>query len=132
MRRFILTGLLLAGCSAAPVATVAPNRAPAVTDIANPSGTATSSSIGPMGGVLETADGLLRIEVPEGALAADTQVSVTPLANVAPGALRSFRLEPDGASFSKPVTLRFRFSEADLAGSTPAALRIASQDARRR
>lgn len=100
---------------------------PAVTEVAAPTGAPVSRTIGAAGGSLSSADGRLTIDVPEGALAADTDVRITPIGNAAPGSVVSYRLEPEGVTFASPVSLRFVVTDAELQGSTPEALRIATQ-----
>ncbi len=100
---------------------------PAVTDVGAPSGDPVTKKIGPAGGAIASADGKLEIVIPEGALAAETEISVTPLSATGPGAFAAWRLGPEGTTFAAPVTVRVVASDDDLAGSGPEALRIGTQ-----
>jgi hypothetical protein len=74
--------------------------------------------IGGSGGIIQTTDAsgvVIRLEVPAGALAQDTLISVTPLASspmVGPsGALHpGVKFEPEGLQFAVPATLTLDFS----------------------
>jgi len=119
-----MAALTLAACP--PQAVL--NTEPAVTSKGEASGTAMTATIGASGGTLRSGDGKLELIIPAGALASDTMFTATPLTTKAPGALFAYRLGPEGTTFSSPVSIRFTASSADLAGSEPAALRIAYQD----
>jgi hypothetical protein len=136
MKRWIpvLAALALAACGDSPSGpdggdgnvTAVPTHAGA------PTGAAVTVTIGPEGGVLESGDGKLGVVVPAGAVASATTFSVQPIASKAWGALASagaWRLEPHGTTFAKPVRLTIRYDDADLDGTVPALLRLASQDA---
>ncbi|MCC6332648.1 MAG: hypothetical protein IT380_01515 [Myxococcales bacterium] len=129
MKRALVPVLVvLAGCG--PSAKL--NQEPAVTAVGTASGAPATASIGSAGGQLTSSDGLFTLIVPAGAVTADTSFTLTPLGSTAPGGLRSYRLEPEGTTFSSPATVRFSFAEGELAGSTKDALRIAFQDAQKR
>jgi hypothetical protein len=86
-------------------------------------------TIGPDGGELASADGILRVVIPAGALTAPTLLSVTPITNEAPGGLAgAYRLGPEGQAFDSPVEVVFTFADEDLVGSTLDALGVAYQD----
>jgi hypothetical protein len=86
-------------------------------------------TIGPAGGTLASTDELLTIEVPAGALDADTQLGIQPLTSTAPNGLGSgFRLTPAGVTFSSPVTLTFNPTTEQLAGTVIALTGIGYQD----
>jgi hypothetical protein len=77
------------------------------------------TGIGPAGGTVRSADGIVTLEVPAGALGAVTPVEIQPIANTAPGGLgNAFRLLPAGTTFSSPVQLTFALDPADLHGTT--------------
>ncbi len=71
-------------------------------------GEVAQATIGADGGTLRSADGGLELEVPAGALAADTELSVTAITLPASNAVSAYRLEPDGTTFATPVTLTWR------------------------
>lgn len=113
-----LTASLLAACA---------EQRPA-TEVGTPMGTPASKTIGTSGGELVSGDGLLKLEVPEGALSADTELVMQPITNTSYGAAGvAYRLTPDGLKFAKPVTLRFTYTDDDVAGSSPAMLVIVTQ-----
>ena len=111
--------------------------ATAVTDASGPTatavgvvtGTTTSAiSIGPAGGSVSSSDGKMLLAVPAGALAANTVISIQTLSNNAHGKVGSaYRLTPNGQTFTKPVTLSFAYSDADLDGTAPEFLGAAFQ-----
>jgi hypothetical protein len=105
---------------AIPVATVA----------GRPLAEPVSKRIGPAGGSLESADRALTVIVPAGAFAADTFVSIQEISNEAHGSTgKAYRIRPEGLQTAVPMTLRFRYSEEDLAGTALANLGIATQAA---
>ncbi|RIV22463.1 hypothetical protein DYU11_15720 [Fibrisoma montanum] len=99
-----------------------------VTEIGQPDGTAVSKIIGPEGGTLTTADGRVQLTLPAGAVSQATTISILPITNHTPnGVGQSYRFSPDGLQFSKPATLTFQYTDADVVGSAPAGLGIAYQ-----
>lgn len=101
----------------------------AVTPVAAPEGAIITATIGPAGGILESSDKRIRVNIPAGALTANQTLSMQPLdKNYCPqGTGRAFRLLPHGLSFAKPATLTFHYSEQDINGSAPQLLHIAYQ-----
>lgn len=92
-------------------------------------GEAITSAIGPAGGMLESADGTLRVEIPAGALAMEQTISIQPITHHAHGNLgSSFRLGPEDVTFAAPVRLTFRLSPDQIRGTAPQLLRVASQN----
>ena len=80
------------------------------------------------GGVLRSADGLVEVDVPAGALSADTDLTLTPITNEAPlGFGGAVRLGPEGTQFSTPATLVFH-SAGFTGATTPDLLLAAYQD----
>ncbi len=77
----------------------------------------------PAGGSVSSDDGLLTLDVPPGALEADTQISIRTVSSddlpdgLAEGVEGSvaYRLEPDGLTFSKPVIATLRLDQEGLA-----------------
>jgi hypothetical protein len=106
--------------------------ATAVTDASGPTATAvgvvtgtttSSNTIGPAGGNVTSTDGKMFLVIPAGALAANTVISIQAISNNAHGKIGgAYRLTPDGQTFTKPVTLTFAYSDADLEGTAPAFL----------
>lgn len=102
---------------------------PAATDVGSPTGGAASALIiGPAGGNVVSSDGRLSLTVPAGALATDTNVSITPISNKAHGGVgTAYRMEPDGQTFATAASLTFSFTDDDLKGSAPEFLGAAFQ-----
>ncbi|MEZ4269841.1 MAG: hypothetical protein R3F39_26070 [Myxococcota bacterium] len=82
--------------------------------------------IGPEGGVLESPDGRVRLEVPAGALAESKRLTVAEreaVADFLPGSL--FEFTPDGTEFAVPATLRVAYAaEALPAGADTSLLTL--------
>lgn len=115
--------------AAASDQTVAPMDAPSPTDSGAPAdraapedrGTLAQQVVGPAGGVV-SAPGI-RVEIPAGALAADTAIAIRQLApeeRIADQPVVSpvFALDPPGTTFAQPVTVRIDADRA-RAGSGP-------------
>jgi Tol biopolymer transport system component len=74
------------------------------------------------GGVLATADGLVSLEFPAGAVAASTQITISKAED--PALIRQawsepIDLGPDGTTFSQPVKLTLRFDASKLPPGLP-------------
>lgn len=103
---------------------------PVVTPIGVTQGPSVSASLSVAGGSLSSADGKLKITIPEGALAAATTVSIQPISNGAPGRVgAAYRLLPEGTTFAKPVQLSFTYTDADVVGASADVLGVAVQKA---
>lgn len=82
----------------------------------SPTGASKDLVIGPAGGSLSSADGLLTLTVPAGAVAANTDFSITAISNTAPGGQGSaYRIGPDGVALLAPVTLTFQVGSIAIA-----------------
>ena len=104
---------------------------PLRTEIGAPMGAPVTATIGAAGGTLVSPDGVLSLEIPAGALAADTAVGIQPIAHLAPGGVGAgYELTPEGTTFAKPVTLRFKYTEQTTAGSAPTLSRRRSAERR--
>lgn len=107
--------------------------APAATGVGVPLGQAVSAVIGPGGGELTSADGMLAVVVPAGAFETDQTVSIQEVTNKAHGAHgQAYRILPEGLHTPVPMTLRFRYTDEDLRGTALEYLSIAHQDGARR
>ncbi|MBS0380008.1 MAG: hypothetical protein JSS29_16125 [Proteobacteria bacterium] len=96
-----------------------PTYTPAPKGVA--AGAATTQSVDATGGSLTSADGRITLQIPAGALAGPTQISVQPITStVGNGVGAAYRLEPEGTTFAVPVTLTFHLSatEAPALNST--------------
>ncbi len=91
-------------------------------------GTVTTKTIGAAGGVIKSANGKVTLNIPGGALTNDTEIGIEEAANTAPLACgNSFKLTPDGQTFSKPVLLTLKYSDYDIDGTVPEALTITTE-----
>ncbi len=104
---------------------------PTATPMGVPTGaTDSSSTIGPAGGSVSSADGTMFVVIPAGALAANTLINIQTISNNAHGKVGiAYRLTPNGQTFAKPVTLTFAYSDAELDGTAPEFLGAAFQTA---
>ena len=83
---------------------------PEPTMVGFPNGLPVSKTIGSGGGTVSI-EGAVEIEVPPGALSADTEITIQPLTNNAPnGTGNAYRFGPDEIKFSKPVKLTFPYT----------------------
>lgn len=97
--------------------------------VGQPMGTAIKKTIGAAGGTLSLADGSVSLNIPAGAVNANTEFSIQPLNNTLPaGKGQSYRLLPEGTTFSKPVQLTFKYANNYHSGSLPEALFLSYQD----
>lgn len=119
--------------SPAPAPAPAPTPAPPAsipTAVGEPIGARVGARIGPAGGALASADGALVVEIPAGAFDREHEVAIEEIENHAHGRVgRAWRITPEGLSTPQPMTLRFRYSPAELRGTTTALLGIATQAA---
>ncbi len=102
---------------------------PAITPIGTPAGDPITKTIGISGGSISSPDGIIELVIPAGALPANTDITVQPVTNEAPGGIGlAYDLLPDGTTFSKPATLTFHYTDEDINGSSPFFIYIAYQD----
>lgn len=105
---------------------------PAITPIGTPVGSPVSKSIGNAGGSLISPDGRFKITIPSGALNSNTNITIQPVTNEAPGGIGlAYDLLPNGTTFSKPITLTFNYTNAEVPDNIPYFLFIAYQDSAR-
>ncbi len=114
---------------APPTPAPPPAAEPLTTEAGIPMGVPVSTTIGPAGGTLSSSDGRVQITVPAGAVAADTVFTITPLTNPADNAMATFKLEPDGMTFTSPLTLTFSAPEAGVSRTAIEGLGIAYHNA---
>lgn len=118
---------LVAACSDAP-GPKAPAQ-PEATAIGEPLGARVEGVVGPNGGSLFSSDAQITVEIPAGALAADTALQVEPITNTAWGGRgNGYRLLPHGQVFQVPIKIRFKYGSQEIAGTSAEALRVAYQD----
>lgn len=105
-----------------------PNTSPVPTAPGVPAGVAAMGDIGAGGGALASADGLFRLDVPPGALATTTSITIQPITNTAWGGVgRAYRLTPDGLTFNAPVSVVFSLEDSLLAGTDTSFVHVAVQ-----
>jgi hypothetical protein len=84
------------------------------TSFGKPAGEKTSSTIGPEGGIIQSADSLAILEIPAGAVPAATIISIQPVTNMARGGRgHSYDFNPAGLQFSKPALLTLRIPPSE-------------------
>lgn len=116
-------------CGSSTEPSTSTSNEPEVTGPGVPVGAPVTATIGAAGGSLRTADGRFELEVPPGALAADTQLSVQALTHTLPsGVGLSYAIAPQNVTFAQPATVRLRPSNDDQAGVGDRQ-RLAMQDA---
>lgn len=105
------------------------NQTPSPTPVGSAIGTLVTKSIGSAGGSIASDDGNIELIFPAGALAANTDISIQPISNNAPGGLgNAYRFLPEGAKFATAVTAKFHYTPNDLAESLADLMGIAFQD----
>jgi len=121
LKCFLFAGLMASGISCEKSDTDIPGKPakPVITPPGQLMGAPTKAIIGAEGGTLAMPDQYISVRVPAGAVDANTEFSiqeVTPNAAVSTG--RLFRVLPEGITLKKPVEITFRYTEADIAGSS--------------
>ena len=92
--------------------------------------TPSSATIGRNGGTLASSDGRLRVSIPAGALANETEVRIQPRIDDSEESFgQMYELSPQGMTFSEPVSLAWNLSDADLARSNMDNLVVRSREA---
>lgn len=105
-----------------------PTGTPAVRAHGTPTGDIVGKTIGAAGGNLSSKDNTLQINIPAGALAANTEISVQAVSNTLPGSPgHAYRLLPEGVKFNKPVTLTFKYNDRHLDSTSEEALFMSYQ-----
>jgi hypothetical protein len=117
----------LIGCSEKEEVPVEISQEPAITEIGMPLGAAVTKDIGSSGGMITSGDGTLDVIVPPGSVNTTTTFGIQPVENFCPGGWVSYKLLPEGLTFSQPVILVFHYTELDLQGSLTDFLGIAYQ-----
>ncbi|MEO6131048.1 MAG: hypothetical protein ABIQ02_04320 [Saprospiraceae bacterium] len=119
---------LYIGCSKDdPITPV--NMDPLVTLVGSPIGSTTSSSIDASGGTLTSADGIVQLIVPAGAVSSATLFSIEPVSNYCPGgAGNTYRLQPEGITFTIPVSISFHYADSLVANENYLGIAYQDQD----
>lgn len=93
-----------------------------------PAGDVVKKTIGAAGGTLSSKDNTLNLDVPAGALAANTEISIQAVSNTLPGSPGvAYRLLPENVKFTKPVKLTFKYNDSHLDSTNEEALFMAYQ-----
>ncbi len=101
----------------------------AVTDIGTPTGTAVTKNIGGSGGSIVSDDGRIEVDIPAGALSANTNITIQPVTNNCPGGSGfAYDLLPNGTRFAVPATFIFHYADSDVNGTDPYLFFLAVQD----
>jgi hypothetical protein len=101
---------------------VLPDESSVVTPLKRPVGVSTgpivSKIIGPAGGSLQSADGKITIDIPQGAFTTNTTVGIEPVTNTnIAGIGQAYRLTPHGEVFAKQLKITYSWaSDADSVG----------------
>lgn len=99
------------------------------TEVGTPVGAKVTGNIGPKGGVILSPDGRLTLTVPPNAVTENVAFSIQPINNkVEDGLGFAYRLEPSGKTFNAPLLISLKYSEQDIEGTYPQALKLAYQD----
>lgn len=87
------------------------NIVPRATAVGTPLETGVTKQVGPAGGSLVSADHALTINIPAGALTANTTIGIQAITNTNLGGKgNAYRLTPHGQQFAKPVKIDFSYS----------------------
>jgi hypothetical protein len=88
-----------------------------------------TASIGPAGGSVRSSDGRVTLKIPAGVLTAPVTVSIAPSTNGAPNGIGSaYTISPAGSTFEGLAQAVLSYSNADLEGTSPGALGLATQE----
>ena len=102
---------------------------PDSTAIGAPDGKLVSKEIGSFGGKIDSDDGRVELIFPEGALSANTTISIQPIDNLIPnGNGKAYQFEPSGIQFKKPVQIIFHYTEQEAEICPPELKFMALQD----
>lgn len=105
---------------------------PTPTAVGTPDGPAITKSIGAAGGTILSADGMLELVIPAGALTSATDITVQPVVNYVPNGMgKAYRCLPDGLQFAKDISMRFKYHDSAPAQTRKEFMRIAYQKADR-
>lgn len=106
-----------------------PGQSGVVYEKGTPIGGTVQKTIGPEGGTLASADGVLNMTIPAGAVSKATIFSIQPVTPTLPGLIgqQSYRLLPEGQTFAQPVTLRYQYHADSLDGTSEQLLFMAYQ-----
>jgi hypothetical protein len=101
---------------------------PDSTAIGAPYGNVVSKMIGQDGGSLTSEDGKLELIFPEGALTANTTITIQSTRNMLDSSKCAYQLEPSGTQFKKPVQVIFHYTDKEAEECPPDLKSFALQD----
>ena len=85
--------------------------------IGSPMGEKTMKTIGPEGGKIVSADGMMELNIPPGALGAPTGIGIQRVENtVVSGFGNAYNCTPDGTRFNKPVDMVIHYTDSAAKG----------------
>jgi len=97
--------------------------------IGKPVGDAVTKTIGPEGGKISSADGLMELSFPPGAVAAQTSIGIQAIDNTSLMNFgKTYACTPDGLHFQKPVGLIIHYADSMAKGIATSAPVIRWQD----
>lgn len=104
-------------------------KLPESSAIGAPDGTLVSKEIGPPGGKIISDDQRVELIFPQGALSANTLISIQPIVNSMPnGNGKAYQFEPSGIKFQKPVQVIFHYTNEEARVCPPELKFMALQD----
>ena len=101
---------------------------PDSTAIGTPYGNVISKMIGQDGGSLASEDGKLELIFPQGALTANTTITIQSTRNMLDSSKCAYQLEPSGTQFKKPVQIIFHYTDKEAEECPPDLKSFALQD----
>ncbi|MDP4149622.1 MAG: hypothetical protein Q8927_09410 [Bacteroidota bacterium] len=97
--------------------------------IGKPVGNLATKTIGPGGGTIISADSMMELTFPAGALAVPTEIGIQPVENTSiAGFGNTYACTPDGMRFQKPVQLLIHYTDSAAKGISPRKQTILWQD----
>lgn len=100
-----------------------------ITKVGKPIGEKTAIKISKDAGSLTSADGMVELIIPEGAVPKNTIISIQAITNLmANGNGKAYRLEPSGIPFKKALQLIFHYDAEEIKDSMQLLMGIAMQD----
>ena len=104
-------------------------KLPESTALGAPDGNLVTKEIGPSGGKIISADQKVELIFPQGALSANTSISIQPIVNLIPnGNGKAYQFEPSGILFQKPVQVIFHYTDEEARICPPELKFMALQD----
>jgi hypothetical protein len=104
-------------------------KLPKSSAIGSPDGNLASKEIGPSGGKIISDDQRVELIFPQGALSANTKISIQPIVNSIPnGNGKAYQFEPSGIQFQKPVQVIFHYTDEEARICPPELKFMALQD----